>query len=223
MNWAKARGFVTITNPCDSVKTIKTASRARAPGDVDYFPFYKWLVQKKRTMHLAAIEIAYLCGSRQQDVLRLLEHRPFRPKDDDCYVTPEGLHIWQAKTGKVQLKHWTPRLRAAVDMAKAWKKERDIQCPYLICTRTRSRYSRHGFNSIWIREQNDAHAAGVIARFRFHDLKHKGVTDFEGDKQNFSGHATRTMVEKYNHGVDSTATVQKLIPSDVLDASDRDN
>lgn len=212
-NWGKSRGFVNIANPCAPVKKLKTKSRARAPDDLaDYLPFYTWLIERGHVMHAGAMEIAYLCGARQQDVLRLQEHRPFRPKGDDCYITNDGIHIWQRKTGRVQLKRWTPRLRAAVDMVRNNKKQRDITCHYLICTRAGDRYTREGFNSIWSREQRAAALAGVISRFRFHDLKHKGVTDFEGDKRQFSDHATDAMANHYNHAASATDTVQKPMP-----------
>lgn len=38
--------------------------------------------------------------------------------------------------------------------------------------------------------------------FTFHDLKAKGITDFEGDKQAFSGHKTCAQMETYNRGID---------------------
>lgn len=36
-------------------------------------------------------------------------------------------------------------------------------------------------------------------RFGLHGLKHRGVTDSKGDKQEASGHKTRAMMEHYNH------------------------
>jgi hypothetical protein len=35
----------------------------------------------------------------------------------------DGIMIWQAKTGKVQLKRFTPRLRAAVELARSYKRD----------------------------------------------------------------------------------------------------
>lgn len=44
---------------------------------------------------------------------------------------------------------------------------------------------------------------GVIQeRFTFHDLKAKGISDYEGDKQYFSGHTSKSMMEKYNRTAD---------------------
>ena len=57
--------------------------------------------------------------------------------------------------------------------------------------------------------QREAEEKGMLARFRFHDLKHKGITDYEGDKQQFSGHKSHAMMERYNHGIDRVSTVDK--------------
>lgn len=35
-----------------------------------------------------------------------------------------------------------------------------------------------------------------------HDLKAKGISDYEGDKQHFSGHASKSMMERYNRTAD---------------------
>ena len=67
------------------------------------------------------LEIANLCGSRQQDVLRPYDHKPRGAKPDDCFVTEKGIVIWQTKTEKVQLKLFTPRLKHAVELARHYK------------------------------------------------------------------------------------------------------
>jgi len=36
----------------------------------------------------------------------------------------------------------------------------------------------------------------------FHDLKGKGINDYTGDKQQFSGHKTYAQMEKYNRKVE---------------------
>ena len=122
MTWGKGLGYVNIANPCAGVKPLKTKSKARAPEDIDYTKLYDLLIDSGHPFHAAAMEIVYLCGSRQQDVLRLYDSRPIRPKENDCYVTSEGIVIWQEETGKVQLNEFTPRLKAAVELARKHKK-----------------------------------------------------------------------------------------------------
>ncbi|WP_444884536.1 hypothetical protein [Microbulbifer sp. PSTR4-B] len=81
---------------------------------------------------------------------------------------------------------------------------------YLIRGRIGQRYTRDGFNSTWSPEQKAAYEAGALpARFRFHDLKIKGISDFEGNKQEFSGHKTRSMMERYNHTADKVVSLNK--------------
>ena len=213
LNWGKARDYITISNPCDAVKPIANKRKNRDYSDADHAALYNYLGSAGHIAHQAALEIAYLCGSRQQDVLRIYDDGSLlRPAENDCYITKEGIVIWQAKTGKVQLKRWTPRLRAAVDLAQRYKaaiKKRQAS-PWLICTRGGSRYTRSGFNAIWLRAQREAETKGLISkRFRFHDTKHKGITDFEGDKQQFSGHASASMITRYDHSIAATDAINK--------------
>jgi hypothetical protein len=123
----------------------------------------------------------------------------------------EGIVIWQAKTKCVQLKEYTDRLRAAVNMAHTESLKYKQRSPFLIQpSRRGGRYTRSGFNATWIRMQQEAFDKEIIMeRFRFHDTKHKGISDFDGDKQRFSGHASRGMMQVYNHRPERTATVDR--------------
>jgi len=198
--WGKARGFVSIEDPARAVKPIKEKQAGRYVEDSEYLAFYNWLESKGHTAHAAAMEIAYLCAARQQDVLAL--------KRQD--IIGEGLLICQQKTGKKQLKLWTERLHDAVELALKSNTSSRSQSMYLIRGRSGQRFTRDGFNSTWSREQRAANEAGVLpARFRFHDLKIKGISDFEGDKQEFSGHKTRSMMERYNHTADKVVSLNK--------------
>ncbi|MDP5208246.1 tyrosine-type recombinase/integrase [Microbulbifer sp. 2205BS26-8] len=198
--WGKARGLVSIEDPTKAVKPLKERRGGRYVEDSEYLAFYSWLGSRGHAAHQAAMEIAYLCAARQQDVLAL--------KRQD--MTEEGLLIQQQKTGKNQLKLWTERLHDAVDLALETNKGSKAQSTHLIRNKRGQGYSRSGFNSIWIREQQAATKAGVLpARFRFHDLKIKGISDFKGDKQEFSGHKTRSMMERYNRTADKVATLDK--------------
>ncbi|ENO4715773.1 integrase, partial [Escherichia coli] len=63
--------------------------------------------------------------------------------------------------------------------------------------------------------------SGITTDFTFHDLKAKGISDYEGssrDKQLFSGHKTETQVLVYDRKVKVTPSLN--LPLDVnLDAS----
>ena len=41
----------------------------------------------------------------------------------------------------------------------------------------------------------------------FHDLKAKGISDFEGDKQALSGHKSRLQMERYNRTPDRVEVI----------------
>ena len=45
-------------------------------------------------------------------------------------------------------------------------------------------------------------------RFSLHDLKAKGISDYEGDKQYFSGHKTKAMAERYNRTPDNVEVLE---------------
>lgn len=200
MRWGKARGLVTIEDPTAAVKPMKERQGGRYVEDGEYVAFYEWLGEKGHSAHQAAMEIAYLCAARQQDVLALT-------RGD---ILEDGLMIHQQKTGKRQIKLWTPRLREAVDLALSANAGSKIQTTHLIRGRSGHGFTRTGFNSVWQREQRAAHAGGAIpARFRFHDLKVKGISDFEGDRQEFSGHKTRSMMERYNRLPDKVVSISK--------------
>lgn len=207
LNWGKARAYMRGANPCDAVRNIRTTPGGRYVDVEDYFGFYNFLIDRGHVMHAVAMEIAYLCGARQQDVLRILRAPPGRPSPEDCYVCDRGILIAQGKTGKTQLKLWTPRLQAAVDLANTQTFK--IESRYLLRGRTGDPFTRTGFNSTWIRRQKEAEEAGVIsARFRFHDTKVSAISDYtEGDKQHFSGHKTRSQVDRYNRKPDEVATI----------------
>lgn len=197
MDWGKARGFVSIANPVEAVRPFKLGQGGRYVEDWEYNAFYDWLEASGHTAHLAAMEISYLCAARQQDVLALTR------KDK----REEGLMVYQQKTGKKQLKLWTPRLLEAVELGL--KGSNDIDAP-IVRSRKGLPYTRTGFNSIWRREQIKAQEAGKLPqRFRFHDLKIKGISDFEGDKQAFSGHKTSSMAQRYNRTADRVVSLDK--------------
>ncbi|MEX2964793.1 tyrosine-type recombinase/integrase [Microbulbifer sp. TYP-18] len=201
LRWGKARGLVTIPDPTAAVRPLKERQAGRYVEDSEYLSFYDWLGEKGHKAHQAAMEIAYLCGARQQDVLALTRQD----------VQEDGLVIYQQKTGKKQIKLWTGRLRDAKNLAQSINTNNTVQSAYLIRSKTGRPYTRGGFNAIWQREQKAALAAGVIkARFRFHDLKIKAVSDFEGgDKRVFSGHKTNSMMERYNRTPDRVLSLDK--------------
>lgn len=182
MAWGYERGLVK-SNPCVGVRTFSEPRRERYITDHEY----QAVLAVASPNIQAAMEIAYRCAARQQDVLALLRQQ----------LLPEGVYIKQGKTGKQQIKAWTQELRAAVDLAI--QQPSKIATTWVIHNRDGQRYTRGGFSAMWKRLIIKAVADGIISEpFTFHDLKRKGISDFEGDKQQFSGHATPAMAARYN-------------------------
>ncbi|WP_299948666.1 tyrosine-type recombinase/integrase [uncultured Microbulbifer sp.] len=200
MKWGKARGFVTIEDPTKVVRPFVESPGGRYVQDAEYKAFWNWLGQRGHLMHQCAMEIAYLCAARQQDVLALTRHN----------LQEDGLLIAQAKTGKQQLKLWNTPLRRAVNSALAGNTTAKVQSAHIIRGRTGQGYTRTGFNAVWQREQRAALAAGIIKeRFRFHDLKIKAASDFEGDLKRFTGHKSTSMAERYNRTPDRVVPLNR--------------
>ncbi|MAM87519.1 MAG: integrase [unclassified Hahellaceae] len=191
--WGFQRGYVT-TNPCRGVSKFKEAPREKYIEQAEYDAVYS----RAPIAVQVAMEISYLCAARQGDVLRLKKNQ----------LLEEGIFIRQGKTGMKQIKAWTPRLRAAITLAATI--ETKTSSMYVIPTRSGTAYTSDGFRSIW-------HDAREIARketqlplaFTFHDIKAASISDYQGDKQRFSGHKTARQVQIYDRKVPVVDTLQE--------------
>lgn len=122
----------------------------------------------------------------------------------------DGIFIEQNKTGKKQIKEWTPRLRAAIDKALAQLVGRSAAV-FVVPSPSGGRLNRNTFNTWW----NDAKKAARLKLGKkipgtFHDIKAKPISDFEGsskDKQLFSEHKTEIQVTTYDRKVKISPTL----------------
>ena len=198
-SWGFERGWLDL-NPCKGVKRFTETSRDRYVTDEEYAAVLEVAPPAVR----AAMEIAYLCAARQKDVLEL---NVFQLKE-------EGIFIQQSKTAKKQIKTWTPRLRAAVELALAQNPERAGN--HVIRTLGGGKYTGTGFHSVFYKAQRlAAERSGIKVDWTYHDLKAKGVSDYEGDKQRFSGHKTPAQVAVYDR---KTQVVESLNVPNTLDS-----
>lgn len=185
--WLYERGKVS-KNPAHGIKRYKEKARTRYINDDEF----KLLLDNLPPMLAIAAELSYLLAARKGDLIKLQWSQ----------VTTEGIFIEQSKTGKRQIKTYSPRLRAVIAKAKLLgANKRDvvgIQNTVLINAHG-GKYTDNSFGSAWqtavksIREKT-----GMPLDFTFHDIKAKSVSDYEGDKQEFSGHKTAQQVEVYN-------------------------
>ncbi|MGQ7198146.1 tyrosine-type recombinase/integrase, partial [Escherichia sp. HC-TM1] len=99
-------------------------------------------------------------------------------------------------------------LRDAVELCRDWGEEGPV-----IRTMYGERYSYKGFNEAWRKARTAASEyLGVPLDCTFHDLKAKGISDYEGssrDKQQFSGHKTESQVLVYDRKTKISPTLNK--------------
>lgn len=189
--WAYERGMVK-GNPCKGVRQFKEEGRERYVTDEEYYALY----EVSPTVVKVAMELAYLCLARQGDVLAVQKTQ----------LLQEGIFIRQGKTAAKQIKAWSERLLAAVELAKTLPLKNGISSVYLIHQFNGRRYTRDGFNSRWQQAKEEAQKKHphMLFDFTFHDLKAKGVSDLEGslqEKQQISGHKTITQTARYDRKV----------------------
>ncbi|MFL0806704.1 MAG: tyrosine-type recombinase/integrase [Oceanobacter sp.] len=183
--WAYERGMVPI-NPCKGVRKFTEKSRDRYITDEEYFAVLAHADDRLR----AIIEIAYCCAARVSDVLKI----------ERSDIRKEGIFIAQGKTDKAQIKGWTPRLREAYEIASRVS----IQHHRFILTNQRGgKIAYDTFRKWWTTAKEKAEEANPSMKldFTFHDIKAKSISDWEGDKQKFSGHKTQSQVAVYDRKV----------------------
>ena len=199
-SWAFERGIVTI-NPVIGVKSFPEQARTKYIEDSEYDQFLALSTELIQIF----MELAYLPGARGQDVRKIM-----LPDLRD-----EGIYIRQQKTGKKQIKAWTPRLRAVVDRAMARRELIQRDCSvvslYLIVNSDGQPYTASGLKSMWAKNKariEEEHKLKID--WTYHDIKAKAISDFDGDKQTFSGHKSRAQMESYNRKPEVVATLNPV-------------
>ena len=71
-------------------------------------------------------------------------------------------------------------------------------CFYLLHDAKGQPINLSSFRTAWNRLMSMALEKGLKERFTFHDLKAKGVSDFDGPKQLAAGYKSARMAEVYN-------------------------
>lgn len=216
MSWGYNYGH-NPSNPCFGIKAFKLKARDRYVTDEEYQAVYDLAPPNLK----AVMEVAYLCAARSGDI------RTIQLSD----IKSDGLLIEQNKTGKKQKKLWTSRLKAAIALAK--KQPSDIKSISVIHNKQGQPYSASGLKGSFgklidkamgiCRKRGNETAEKyakrkalfeekyppiINERFGLHDLKAKSISDYEGDKQYFSGHKTKSMTERYNRTYDNVETLE---------------
>lgn len=196
--WAFERGKVKH-NPCQGVRQFKEQSRTRYITDREYQAVY----DAARPAVQIAMELSYLCAARKGDILAMRWDQ----------VGDEGITIQQGKTAKIQVKAWSPRLRAAIAQAKGLT-DAVIRSAFVLCKQNGSSYTDNGFNSAWREAVLQARKeTGWPLDFTFHDIKAKAISDVAGtsrDKQRISGHKTEAQVAAYDRSIEVVPAVDSV-------------
>ncbi|MCG9697460.1 tyrosine-type recombinase/integrase [Shewanella sp. Isolate11] len=188
--WGYERGRCK-SNPAKGIKKFKAKVRDRYITNTE---FNALLLCSEQRLRIAS-EISYLCAARQSDVLGLKWSQ----------VMDEGVFIQQGKTGKKQIKAWSARLVELINEAKTLNSG-NISSIYVINKVGGGRLTNEGLRSSWKRAMKKLaiEHPDIERNFTFHDIKAKGISDFDGtlhDKQQFSGHKTMGQVNVYDRKV----------------------
>lgn len=186
-SWGSERDLLPnrMTNPCINVgRNRESQGSGRSPTDEEYKALYEfagkfvWYLQP-------AMEFAYLMRLRKAEVLAL--------RHDD--IAKDGIAANRTKGSRSTLTTWSIRLRRALAQCQVLSPQ--VDSDYLIHDKRGRPINYNTFTTHWQR-MCDAAVKKGIARFRFHDLKIKGVTDTEGNKQQASGHKTESQAARYD-------------------------
>lgn len=184
--WCIERDYL-AKNPCKDVKRNTETPDSRYITDAEYQAVYAIAPDYIR----CAMEFAYLCRMRLCEVMAL--------KESD--IKDNGLYIKRRKGSRDNITEFNARLSAAIELSRTlpYPQARPIN-PTLIRGVNGTALTEEGFSTAWQRLMVKAESLD-IPRFKFHQLKAKGVSDTEGNKQDASGHKTAAMVTVYDRKI----------------------
>ena len=195
--WGLQRRYGLDKNPCIGLESFPETPRKRYVTHKEYSEVYNAGSPEVK----AAMEIAYRCGCRISDILKM--------KYSDFMEL--GIFIEQSKTKTQQIKLWNSKLNQAVNECKL---AYEVQSEFVIHRPDGSPFTYTTFRISWDKARKAARLkTGKKLGFTFHDLKKKGVTDFPGslaDKMRFSGHLTEKQVSEYDLSVPLSPTIGEL-------------
>lgn len=203
IRWGMNEGLVDLErHPFGSRKTgdgvIYNRERPRTrlvtDGELERFLAY---ARPTSPIIAALVELLYLTGQRRADLLAMRVNA----------IEPEGLRVVQSKTGARLLIEWSPRLRAAVDVALAVHAEqharRKVAPLTLICARDGQPYTDAGIKAMFNRTMRAAADAergppALLERFRMQDMRPKAISDVGGGKRgkDLAGHRTQATTDR---------------------------
>lgn len=189
-NWGINRlDEVPEPNPCIGVHMNKETPRDKYVSPSEYLIVYKAALSMRNPMFAYALEIAYLCRARRNEVFSLTYSD----------VLENGLLLNRGKGSKSDIILWSPRLKAAIEGCKTIYPgaPSPILGGLLLHTKTGKKYPETALNSAWQRVMKKAKEEyGLTSHFTFHDVKAAGCTD--ADFANPGGHKSKKMEAIYD-------------------------
>lgn len=199
-SWAYAYEKVKF-NPAKGVPKLTIKARQHYAEDKDYYFLLQVAKESAYWYMPIAMEIAYLCRMRLSEVIDLT----------DTNALPDGLLVKRRKGSRDNIVAWTDHLsalwKAAIskrdEILASKNKPLPSDRPIFISDRTGDRIMRESLKTAKGRIDKQAKAKAVelgmtYTHFTFHDLKRKGVTDTNGNKQEASGHRNAAMLNIYD-------------------------
>lgn len=157
--WGYERGYVT-GNPCKGVRKFAAKARTAYITDEQYAAIFAEAIPALQI----AMEVSYLCAARQGDVLGMTWGD----------VMDSGIYIEQNKTGTKQIKEWSPRLRAAIQLAR---NTFGNSGKYVITNSNSEKVTGRTINKWWDKAKKSSRAeSGSAVRLQLQ--RHKSEVDF---------------------------------------------
>lgn len=182
-SWAVEQGHM-ASNPAKGVRKPSTTARDRYVTQAEMKAVQ---ANCKGSPYLrVAMELAYLCRARASEVLAMQNRGDVKRRISG--VVDEGVYVRRTKGSDSEITLWTPRLKAAINEAKALHK--DVISPHLLCDRRGNAITYAALRSSFVR----ALEAAKVEKFTFHDLKAAGISDH---KNQAGGHRSARMREVY--------------------------
>lgn len=189
-NWALERDKITESNPCKGVARNPEQHRTRYITNSEYETVYKLSITRSKgavapppSYLPVCMELAYLCRMRIGEVLSAT-------KSD---ILEEGFLTRRTKGSNDAVTLWSDRLHKVINECLSLPGDSVL----LIHNKNGEQIRVSTFTSAWQRLMKRAEIEGVKP-YPFHDLKAKGVSDFDGDKKTAGGHKSEAMVAVYD-------------------------
>lgn len=179
-NWSLERDIIKEANPCHVVKRNKEMARTRYVTEEEYWKAYELATGSPYLR--PAMELAYLCRMRREEVLSATRKQ----------ILDEGFDTLRLKGSRDAITLWSDRLRKAVNYDAG-----EVKSLFIIHDRSGQRITPTAFASAWTRLKKKMKQEG-IEPFNYHDIKARGVSNFDGDKLAASGHKDAKMLKVYD-------------------------